>query len=104
MPSGPEYVEVAEMGISALRDLSATRQSSARNYCRRWPVVTGRASTSWLPDEEGHARPGFSRGAGAPDYARNNPAPEGAATTNLSARRAGPDEQPGAPLTKRRPW
>jgi diaminobutyrate-2-oxoglutarate transaminase len=62
------------MGISALRDWSATRESAVRSYCRNWPVVFDRASGSWLYDEEGHAYLDFFCGAGALNYGHNNPA------------------------------
>jgi diaminobutyrate-2-oxoglutarate transaminase len=62
------------MGISALRDWSATRESEVRSYCRNWPVVFDRASGSWLYDEEGHGYLDFFCGAGALNYGHNNPA------------------------------
>jgi diaminobutyrate-2-oxoglutarate transaminase len=62
------------MGISALTELSATRESAVRSYCRTWPVVFDRAAGSWLYDEEGHAYLDFFCGAGALNYGHNNPA------------------------------
>jgi diaminobutyrate-2-oxoglutarate transaminase len=66
--------EVAEMGISALREWSTTRESEVRSYCRNWPVVFDRASGSWLYDEDGRAYLDFFAGAGALNYGHNNPA------------------------------
>jgi len=62
------------MAISALEDLSETKESGVRSYCRNWPVVFDRASGSWLYDEEGRAYLDFFCGAGALNYGHNNPA------------------------------
>ncbi len=62
------------MGISALTETYATRESAVRSYCRTWPVVFDRASGSWLYDEDGRAYLDFFCGAGVLNYGHNNPA------------------------------
>jgi diaminobutyrate-2-oxoglutarate transaminase len=49
------------------------RESEVRSYSRRWPVVFGRASGSWLYGADGTAYLDFFAGAGTLNYGHNDP-------------------------------